>query len=73
MHYINKVSIDTTDYIIAHGRQPKGTGARAFFIGCRNDLDKLFFAPRCTIYSEARRLTVQEAHRQGVDYVSVGS
>lgn len=44
MPYTNKIRIDTTDYIWTHGRNPRGTGAWAFFIGCRDNLDKLYFA-----------------------------
>lgn len=73
MSYINSISIDSTDYIVAHGHQPKGRGVWAFFIGCRNDISKLFFTPRSTSYTEARKLAVQEARRMGVDYISVGA
>lgn len=73
MTYINNVRVDTSDYSIAHGRQPKGTGAWAFYMGCRNDISKLFCAPKSASYTEARKLAVQEARRLGVDYVSVGA
>lgn len=73
MPYTNKIRIDTTDYIWTHGHNPRGTGAWAFFIGCRDNLDKLYFAPGSNTYTQACRLTVQEARRQGVDFVSVGS
>lgn len=73
MPYTNKIRIDTTDYIWTHGRNPRGTGAWAFFIGCRDNLDKLYFVPGSNTYTQSCRLAVQEARRQGVDFVSVGS
>lgn len=73
MNYTKNIIIDTADYTLSHGRTPKGKGAWAFFIGCRNDISKLFFAPRSMTYAEARKLAVQEALRKGVDYVSVGA
>lgn len=73
MYYKNKVRIDTADYITSHGRQPRGTGAWAFFMGCRDNLDKLYCAPGRTTYAEARKLALQEALRLGVTYVSVGA
>ena len=65
--------VRTTDYLFAHGKQPKGKGTWAFFIGSRNDMDKIWFSPLYTSYAAAKRMAIDEAKRQGAVYVTVGS
>lgn len=73
MRYANTPRIDTTDYTLTHGRAPKRKGAWPFYMGSRDDISTLFCAPGCRSYAEARRIALEEARKQGVDYVSVGA
>lgn len=73
MSYINTIYIDTTGYIFAHGHAPRGKGVWAFYMGNRNDINKLYCTPGSRTFGEARRLAQNEARKQGADYVSVGA
>ncbi len=73
--YINTPApeVRTTDYQFAHGKMPRGTGSWAFFMNCRYNMDKVWFAPMLTSFAEAKKLAIEEGRRRGATYISVGS
>jgi hypothetical protein len=69
------MQFDTSAYVEAHGRSPRGRGSWAFFFDTDNNapIEQAWFTPGCLTYSEAKKLARAEAKRRGATFVTVGS
>lgn len=67
---INGISIDYTYYMFSHGRQPRGRGRWAFFLGRGCHGEPCFYDGT---FTEACRSAVRDARAAGVGVITVGS
>lgn len=62
--------VNTNEYLMAHGRDPKGRGHWAFIFD-RKHAEPWFAFGEMT-YGEAKKLALAEAKRRGARFVEVG-
>lgn len=67
------VFVDSTEYRLAHGKEPRGMGGWMFFFDREQDVMKAWSAPANSSYGEAKKAAVAEAKRRGARIVRVGS
>lgn len=63
------IDIDTGDYWMAHGREPRGRGSWAFFTNRKMDVcdeANCFWTPGHTTFRDAKRLAKQWAAEKGM-------
>ena len=71
------VTVVTVEFQINHGHLPKGRGSWAFNIPNPYGTESVLFWARgadglsSLLYTEARKIAVQEAQRRGVSFISV--
>lgn len=56
------IEFHTTDYVMAHGREPRGRGSWAFFMDRKMDVtdrERSFWTPGGTTYAQAKKLAVK--------------
>lgn len=67
---INGISINYTYYMFSHGRQPRGRGRWAFYLGRGYEGEPRFYDGT---FSEACRSAARDARAAGVGAITVGS
>lgn len=61
-----RVRFDTSAFVAAHGRKPRGVGVWGFVFGkpdC-DDVGEVWFTPHAVTYTEAKTLARAEAQRR---------
>lgn len=68
-----KLEVTTTKYEFAHGKKPRGRGSWVFEFQTELGWSEPWWAPGSLIYSEAKKLAVEEGKARGAFLVNVCS
>lgn len=67
------IYIDTRDYLLAHGKEPRGRGMWAFFFDGRTHIEDVYWSRPNMTYREALAMAKVYARDKGHTVISIGS